>query len=155
MALIDKKKAPDLTTLLALCPRCYAVYSIDDNEKITKELVGVKKNLMAHYNSLHLLDELPLEKGVVGVLKKIKNLKEKDLTTASLDPKKIQQKLTPADNMVLYVTVNAYVTAYYVRLREIMTNADKSGLMDYEVLQDQMKAIYRRLKKAKKTTQLE
>ena len=113
--------------------------------------MGVKKILMAHYNSVQLLDELPLEKGVVGVLKKIKNLKEKDLTTASLDPKKIQQKLTPADNMVLYVTVNAYVTAYYVRLREIMTNADKSGLMDYEVLQDQMKAIYRRLKKAKKT----
>jgi hypothetical protein len=106
---------------------------------------------MAHYNSVQLLDELPLEKGVVGVLKKIKNLKEKDLATASLDPKKIQQKLTPADNMVLYVTINAYATAYYVRLREIMTNADKSGLIDYEVLQDQMKAIYRRLKKAKKT----
>jgi hypothetical protein len=113
--------------------------------------VGVKKILMAHYNSVQLLDELPLEKGVVGVLKKIKNLKEKDLATASLDPKKIQQKLTPADNMVLYVTINAYATAYYVRLREIMTNADKSGLIDYEVLQDQMKAIYRRLKKAKKT----
>lgn len=113
--------------------------------------MGVKKILMAHYNSVQLLDELPLEKGVVGVLKKIKNLKEKDLATASLDPKKIQQKLTPTDNMVLYVTINAYVTAYYVRLREIMTNADKSGLIDYEVLQDQMKAIYRRLKKAKKT----
>ena len=113
--------------------------------------MGVKKILMAHYNSVQLLDELPLEEGVVGVLKKIKNLKEKDLATASLDPKKIQQKLTPADNMVLYVTINAYATAYYVRLREIMTNADKSGLIDYEVLQDQMKAIYRRLKKAKKT----
>ena len=109
--------------------------------------MGVKKILMAHYNSVQLLDELPLEKGVVGVLKKIKNLKEKGLATASLDPKKIQQKLTPSDNMVLYVTINAYATAYYVRLREIMTNADKSGLIDYEVLQDQMKAIYRRLKK--------
>lgn len=151
VALIDKKKAPEIKNLLALCPRCYAVYSIDDNKKIMKELVGVKKILMAHYNSVQLLDELPLEKGVVGVLKKIKNLKEKDLATASMDPKEIQQKLPPADNMVLYVTINAYVTAYYVRLREIMTNADKSGLIDYEVLQDQIKAIYRRLKKAKKT----
>ena len=83
---------------------------------------------MAHYNSVQLLDDLPLEKGVVGVLKKIKNLKEKILVTATLDPKKIKQKLTLADNVVLYVTINAYATAYYIRLREIMTNADKFWL---------------------------
>ena len=151
VVLIDKKKAPEIGNLLALCPRCYAVYSIDDNKKITKELAGIKKILVAHHNSVQLLDELPLEKGVVGVLKRIKNLKEKDLAEASFDPKEIQQKLNPADNMVLYLTINTYVTAYYVRLREIMVNADKSGEIDYVMLQDQMKAIYRRLKKAKKT----
>ena len=151
VVLIDKKKAPEIGNLLALCPRCYAVYSIDDNKKITKELAGIKKILVAHHSSVQLLDELPLEKGVVGVLKRIKNLKEKDLAEASFDPKEIQQKLNPADNMVLYLTINTYVTAYYVRLREIMVNADKSGEIDYVMLQDQMKAIYRRLKKAKKT----
>lgn len=83
---------------------------------------------MAHYNSVQLLDDLPLEKGVVGVLKKIKNLKEKVLVTAALEPKKIKQKLTLADNVVLYVTINTYATAYYIRLREIMTNADKVWL---------------------------
>jgi len=93
---------------------------------------------MAHYNSVQLLDDLPLEK---GVLKKLKNLKEKVLVTDALEPKKIKQKLTLADNVVLYVTINAYVTAYYIRLCEIMTNTDKSGLIDYEVIQDQMKAI--------------
>lgn len=77
VALIDKKKAPEIKNLLALCPRCYAVYSIDDNKKIMKELVGVKKILMAHYNSVQLLDELPLEKGVVGALKKIKISKKR------------------------------------------------------------------------------
>lgn len=100
--------------------------------------MGVKNILMAHYNSVQLLDDLPLEK---GVLKKLKNLKEKVLVTDALEPKKIKQKLTLADNVVLYVTINAYVTAYYIRLCEIMTNADKSGLIDYEVIQDQMKAI--------------
>lgn len=63
VAFIDKKKAPEIKNLLALRLRCYAVYSIDDNKKITKELVGVKKILMVHYNSVQLLDELPLEKG--------------------------------------------------------------------------------------------
>ena len=53
--------------------------------------------------------------------------------------------------MALYITVNTYVTTYYVKLREIMMNADKRGDIDYDEVQDQMHAIYKRLKKAKKT----
>ena len=87
----------------------------------------------------------------MGVISKVKNLKEKDLADASLDPKEIKQKLNPADNIALYITVNTYVTTYYVKLREIMMNADKRGDIDYDEVQDQMHAIYKRLKKAKKT----
>lgn len=151
VGLIDKKKAPTVENLLALCPHCYATYSIDDNTKVCKELNGVKKILVAHQQSIHLLDDLPLEKGIVGVISKVKTLKEKDLADASLDPKEIKQKLKPADNMALYITVNTYVTTYYVKLREIMMNADKRGDIDYDEVQDQMHAIYKRLKKAKKT----
>ena len=38
-----------------------------------------------------------------------------------------------------------------VKIKEIMMSLDKRGEIDYEEVQDQMKAIYRRLKKAKKT----
>lgn len=151
VGLIDKKKAPAVENLLALCPRCYATYSIDDNAKVCKELNGVKKILIAHQQSVHLLDDLPLEKGIVGVISKVKNLKEKDLEDASLDPKEIKQKLKPADNMALFITVNTYVTTYYLKLKEIMMNADKRGEIDYDEVQDQMHAIYKRLKKARKT----
>ena len=48
-------------------------------------------------------------------------------------------------------TVNSYVTTYYVRIREIMVNLDKSKVIDYDEVQDQMKALYRRLKKANKS----
>ena len=151
MGLIDKKKAATVENLLALCPHCYAIYSIDDNAKICKELNGVKKILVAHQQSVQLLDDLPLEKGIVGVISKVKNLKGKDLADASLDPKEIKQKLKPSDNMVLYTTVSAYVTAYYTKLHEIMMNADKRGDIDYDEVQDEMHAIYKRLKKAKYT----
>ena len=151
VGLIDKKKAPAVDNLLALCPRCYATYSIDENAKVCKELIGVKKILVGHQQSIQLLDDLPLEKGIVGVVSKVKNLKEKDLADASLDPKEIKQKLNPSDNMALYIAVNTYVTTYYVRLRTIMMNADKRGEIDYDEVQDQMHAIYKRLKKAKKS----
>jgi len=151
VGLIDKKKAPAVDNLLALCPRCYATYSIDESTKACKELIGVKKILVGHQQNIQLLDDLPLEKGIVGVVSKVKNLKEKDLADASLDPKEIKQKLNPSDNMALYITVNTYVTTYYVRLRTIMMNADKRGEIDYDEVQDQMHAIYKRLKKAKKS----
>lgn len=151
VALIDKNKDPKVDNLLALCPMCHATYSIDDNKKRLKELQGVKKILIAHKQSMRLLDGMPLEKEIVGVISKIKKLKEKDLLDPSLDPKDIRDKLAPDDNLVLFNTVKGYVDTYYVTLKEIITNADKRGEIDYDEVQDQMKAIYKRLKKAKKT----
>lgn len=84
MALIDKKKAPKIDNLLALCPRCHATYLVDDNNKICKELTGVKRILMGHQKSVTLLDDLPIEKGIVGAILKVKKLKEKDLMDVSL-----------------------------------------------------------------------
>ena len=49
------------------------------------------------------------------------------------------------------MTINSYVNAYYVRIREIMTNADKRGEIDYDEVQDQIHAMYKKLKKAKKS----
>ena len=47
--------------------------------------------------------------------------------------------------------MKGYVDTYYVKVKEIITNADKRGEIDYDEVQDQMRAIYKRLKKAKKT----
>lgn len=151
VALIDKKKAPAVDNLMAMCPIHQATYALDDSKKVCKELVGIKKILVAHKQSLKLLDDMPLEKGIVGVLKRIKDLKEEEFLDPSLDPQDISKKLPPAKNRALYGTVKAYVDTYYVNLKVIITNADKRGEIDYDVVQDQMKAIYKKLKKAKKT----
>ena len=151
VAIIDRAKAPTVDNLLAMCPMCHATYSIDESKKLCKDLQGVKKILVAHKQSMRLLDGMPLEKGIVGVISKIKNLKEKDLMDPSLDPKDIRDKINPNSNLILYRTVKSYVDTYYVNLKEIITSADKRGEIDYDEVQDQMKAIYKRLKKAKKT----
>lgn len=151
VALVEKSKAPKVENLLAMCPMCHATYSLDTSKKLCKELQGVKKILVAHKQSMRLLDDLPLEKGIIGVISKIRNLKEKDLKDPSLDPKDIRDKIDPDSNLVLYRTVKSYVDTYYVNIKEIITNADKRGEIDYDEVQDQMKAIYKRLKKAKKT----
>lgn len=39
---------------------------------------------MGHQKSVTLLDDLPIEKGIVGAILKVKKLKEKDLMDVSL-----------------------------------------------------------------------
>lgn len=107
--------------------------------------------MVGHGQNVALLENLSLEKGIVDVLKKVKKLNQKDLSNASLDPKEITQKISPEDDFALYMTINSYVNTYYVRIREIMTNADKRGEIDYDEVQDQIHAMYKKLKKAKKS----
>lgn len=59
--------------------------------------------------------------------------------------------MNPAENFHLYNTVKNNVTTYFRRIREIMTNLDKRGVIDYDEVQDQMHAMFKRLKKANKT----
>ena len=53
--------------------------------------------------------------------------------------------------MALYIAVNSYVTTYFIRIKEIMINLDKSGEIDYDEIQDQIHALYKRLKKTHKS----
>ena len=92
---------------------------------------------------------MALEKGIIGVIGKIRDLKQKDLVGASLDPKEIKQKLDPDKDQAIYGIVNYYVNTYFIRVKEIMMSLDKRGIIDYEETQDQMKAFYRNLKKKK------
>ena len=151
VSLIDKSAEATPDNLLALCPMCHATYLIDNNKKLCKELQDKKKILTTHKQSVRLLDDLPLEKGITGVIIKVKKLKEKDLVKAALDPKELNKKIDPAQDLALYLSVNNYVTTYFLKIHEIMISLDKRKTIDYEEVQDQMKAIYRRLKKANKS----
>lgn len=92
---------------------------------------------------MRLLDGMPLEKEIVGVMSKIKKLKEKDLLDPSLDPKDIREKLNPDDNLVLFKTVKDYVDTYYVTLKEIIivfetpyntgTGSNYKGMIVYDL----------------------
>lgn len=148
ISLVDKTKKVTTDNLIALCPMCHATYQMDDSKAKTKELANVKALLITHGQSARLLDGIALEKGIVGVLRRLADLKEKAFFKAELDPKELTKKVNPTDNYILYLTVKNNLTTYFLKIREIMTNLDRRGLIDYEALQDQMKAIYKRLKKS-------
>lgn len=151
VSLIDKTAPATPENLLAMCPQCHATYLLDSNKKLCKELKMTKKLLSAHQQSTKLLSGLPLEKGIIGVISRIRKLGEKELSGATYEPVELKRKISPATDMALYTTVSLYVTTYYKSIRDIMVSADKRGLIDYDEVQDQMHAFYRKLKKAGKS----
>lgn len=149
VSLVDKSKDPSPENLLALCPNCAAVYQMDDNPKLQKELEAKKNILSTREQNIEALENLPLEAGIAGVVTRIKKLKERDLAEAALDPKELTTKIDPSTDMAIYLSIRMYVTTYFNKINQIMINLDKKNLIDYEEVQDQMKGIYRRLSKKK------
>lgn len=148
VSLIDKAKPAQPDNLIALCLLCWASRQLDSSAKRTKELKMTKKLLAAHQQSTKLLDGLPLEKGIVDAISRIRKLGEKELFGATYEPVALKRKISPSTDMALYITVSQYVTTYYKRIRDIMVSADKRGLIDYDEVQDQMHAFHRKPKKA-------
>lgn len=151
VSLVDKQKAPEVENLIALCSDCYSVYFLDKDSKRTKDLKNVKKVLSRKITNDQILDDRPVEKGILKVITKIKKLKLSDIKGISYDPQEISNKISPEEELLLFNTVRMLVSTYYVKVREILTNADKRGDIDYEEIQDQMKGMYRQLKKGKRS----
>lgn len=68
VSLIDKGEAAEPDNLKALCPLCAASWQMDSSRKRLKELKMTKKILAVHQQSTKILNGLPLEKGITGVL---------------------------------------------------------------------------------------
>lgn len=57
-----------------MCPQCQATYAIDTCRKRYKELLRVEKILTTHKHAVNLLDDMPLERGIVGGVTRISKL---------------------------------------------------------------------------------
>ena len=148
---IDKSKNSNVDNIIALCPNCFATYQIDTSKTMTKELTKIKKALSSRMQSMIDLDTIQLEKGLTNVIIQLKKLKETDLFALTMDPKELVEKIDKSTDIHLYLQVNNYVITYFVTIREILKSLDKQQKIDFEDLQNQMKAAYKKLRKTKKS----
>lgn len=148
---IDKSKDASIDNLIALCHQCFATYQLDSSAKTVRNLKESKRSLSIQMESMIELSTIELEKGLTNVITKLKKLKEKDFSALTMDPKEIVEKIDKSKDFHLYFQVNNYVMTYFVTIREILKNLDKRQEIDYEDLQHQIRAAYKKLKKTKKS----
>lgn len=148
---IDKSKDASIDNLIALSHQCFATYQLDSSAKTVRNLKESKRSLSIQMESMIELSTIELEKGLTNVITKLKKLKEKDFSALTMDPKEIVEKIDKSKDFHLYFHVNNYVMTYFVTIREILENLDKRQEIDYEDLQHQIRAAYKKLKKTKKS----
>ena len=154
VVLIDRNGNEEISNLLAACPDCHATYLLDNDSKQMKSLLSVKNVISKATLADIAIGDIKIEQGLATALEKIKKLNVQELVKATLDPAKIEDKIDPKKEPGLYMTSRNQVTSYYPKVREILRNYDKRGVLDYEELQEQMKGLYRKLKK-KNLSQME
>lgn len=147
VTLIDKDNGDSIENLLASCPDCHATYLLDDDSRMVKKLLSVKNVLSKSILGDSVIDDIKIEQGLATALERIKNLNVKELEKATFDPEKIEDKIDTDKEPALYLHNRNLVTSYYISVRNILRNYDKKGVLDYEELQEQMKGLYRKLKK--------
>ena len=148
---IDKDADDKLTNLIALCPRCLALYQMDPSKLTTKALWNSKKISESHLESQKLMNEAAIEKGIINVINKMMTTLCSADNTIEFNPKEIQQKIDPNKHRVLYNTVINHSNEYFRQVKSIMKDLDKSGEIDYEDLQNQIRAMYKKLNKVEKS----
>lgn len=147
---IEKDKTPESLNLIALCPDCFLTYQADSRKKIVTALKNVKKILVSVQNSQRPISDLKLDNGIVSVLTSLNKLRF-DQYDISYDPKQLTDKISPANNRMLYQTVKNQVIDNYLTIQKIIINLDKQGKIDYDEIQNQMRSMYKKLKAAKHT----
>jgi hypothetical protein len=147
VTMIDKNKDSDVENLLAACPDCHATYLLDDDSKLMKKLLSAKNVLSKAILGDSAIGDIKIEQGLTTALEKIKKLNVKELEKATFNPEKIEDKIDTEKEPALYLLNRNLVTSYYLTVRNILRNFDKKGVLDYEELQEQMKGLYRKLRK--------
>lgn len=154
VSVIDTKKEPTLDNVIAFCPLCYDTFELDRTQKRVEALKAVKNTLSGLYENSASIEELMVDENLQEVIKNVSKLKEKDFFDAELHANMVNQKINKNEHFALYSLVNNFVTTYFVRLREIMIDLDREKIIDYEEVQDQIHAIYKRLKKTGKSQEV-
>lgn len=146
---IDKSKDAAVSNLITLCPDCFLTYQSDNRKKITNQLANIKRILSSNHISQQTLSTTKLDAGITEVLIRMSKLKYDDYDI-SFDPKELTSKISINRNRTLFNTVKSQVIDNYVTLDKTLIYLDKLGKIDYIEIQNQMRSMYKKLKKAKK-----
>lgn len=145
--ILDDKKENSPDNLIALCHKCHADLQIKKDKAVIRKLKSAKRMFVSNSTSLNSVDGITIESGLADAIMQISNIKSGDFNGRIVfNPVEIDKKIPKQEDFHLYNKVSSEVSVYFSKVNEIMRNLDKKKQISYEMLQNEIKSIYIKLR---------
>ncbi len=137
-----------LANLLAMCPQCAAEYEADGSFDAFMKLVKKKQQFQRWAELADTLDRLDIEDGIIDLLDNLARIgQEFDYSEATKNAIEITKKISPEEQL-LANEVCDNVTRYYHFVQEQFKQLDSQGVLDFEMVRNQMRGCFLHLAKS-------
>ena len=141
---IDQNADAVVSNLIALCPNCATIHSMNQNKDEIRRLQAIKANIVLKENAKITASDTNVDSGIRNVIRKIGTLNIKEPIPLNYNPATIRQKIP--DDISLSMKVLAYVSVYYEQVKNIFRDMDQEQEIQYGAFSSSVKMTYQKLK---------
>lgn len=129
---------------IALCKDCHGTQDYHTKTDEYLDLVKIKKDLLRKISLHDLGQPLRLEDEISEVVKKTTNISEEELSTLNYIVVPLVNKIESKE-ILLKTKIQGYVTNYYLYIRDLFRNLEKSSNFNFEVISMQIRTCFIKL----------
>ncbi|MFX4263693.1 ABC-three component system protein [Pelotomaculum propionicicum] len=129
---------------IALCKDCHGTQDYHTKADEYLDLVMIKKDLLRKTSLHDLAQPLGLEDEILEVVKKTINLSQEELSDLNYAAVPLVNKIENKE-MLLKTKIQGYVTNYYLYIRDLFRNIEKSSNFNFEVISMQIRTCFIKL----------
>lgn len=133
----------DFKNKIALCRSCHRYYDDNKTKEEYLELVAIKKQLLKKEDTKKKISKVEIEEDIRLIIKDISNVSGEKIANIKLEYKalKISRKIEDK-YLMLKCKVSSYACNYYNFIRETFRNYEKQGIVDFDIVAQQVKLAF-------------
>ena len=126
---------------IALCKECHGTQDYQTKRDEYLNLVTIKKDILRKTSLRDFAQPMGLEDEIYDVVKRVVNISEGELSALNYEAVKLVNKINKKE-ILLKTKIQGYVTNYYLYIRDLFRDLEKSGDFNFEVMSMQIRACF-------------
>lgn len=133
--------ANDLRNLIALCPNCHTKLDKPTTVESYRRLYNLKSDLIKNGSITDIYANYTIEEEIIQIIDMMTNNLSEESESIEYDSLKVEEKIK-SENRILINKVKNDVTVYYVMIKKLFSEMDKSSFGLFNIVAGQIKAFY-------------
>jgi hypothetical protein len=144
LPVLFKNDVNDLDNLIALCPNCHSVYDKPTTVDSYLKLYNIKKEILKKGAIINLYSDYTIETEIIEIISSMLNGLDDSVEHIDYSLFKIDEKIS-AENKILIKKVKNDVADYYLFIKNIFAEMDRSNSGIFNTIAGQIKSFYSRI----------